>query len=793
MLPIELSAILRFDAREAINSMGRSAIGFQRLKSQANRVGSGLKSLGGGIGKAALAFTPLTLGMGIAVSKANEFERGVYEVSTIADEAELPLSKIDSTAIELAKTFATSPVEQTKAMYNAVSFGASTAAEATDRLTQANKLAIGGVTETNTALELLSGAMNVFGATGQTASDASDIFFTTVQKGKTTIAEMSASFGQVMPTAAALGISLDELGASLATVTLANINTAEASTALNAALSNIIKPSKEAEEAAKKLKIEFNATALQKKTLIPFMEEITKKAGGNVDAMAALFGSVRGVKSMLALTANEGAIFQDVLKAMENRTGAADAAFQKMTKSTDFQMRRLLALKDIGMTVFGQVLQRSLLRMLSPLAGVAEGFVNVMQAVKTGDLTELSPTMIAVATGIREGFDTIRQGFDFVIDAASKARKWFSDTFGTDGARKIAKFATVFFVVGAAIAPVIIAIAGIGFVLSQAIPIVVGLGSIISGVFGALLSPIGLIGLALYVFWDQAVQVFNGILEVVGPVFDEIKAIVVDTFNDLGLIFSSISALWGDTTSGMSVDWKEVGRVIGAVIGTVLTVIVELASFVAKAAGFMVFAFVNFGQSLGKVAAMIVEFLIDPIRTLTKGVVSILDAVNVKVPQAIRDYAKAGPAMIAQERGVGGKAVAASEWRAQRELESQLGVKLTAGATERGLASAVEQAGTVQHETVVTNRAEREKSLGALSGVLDEVAAAAANTADSAKSAADAAKKKPCAQVNLDGREVARSNAKANDEIRARSGAKATPWQRRQVLEYGATPAPRST
>lgn len=788
ILPIELSAILNFDAREAINNMGRSAVSFKRLQSQANRVGNGLKSVSGGVGKAAIAFTPLTIGMGFAIAKANEFERGIYEVSTIADEAELPISKIDSTAINLAKTFATTPVEQTKALYNAVSFGASTAAEATDRLTQANKLAIGGVTETNTALELLSGAMNVYGGMGQKASDASDIFFTTVQKGKTTIAELSASFGQVMPTAAALDIGLADLSASLATVTLANINTAEASTALNAAFSNVIKPSKEAKDAAKSLGIEFTATALKSKGLIPFMQEITDKAGGNIDVMAALFGSVRGVKSMLALTANDGAIFNDVLKAMENRTGAADVAFQKMTKSTDFQMRRLLALKDIGMTVFGQVLQGSLLRMLSPLAGVAEGFVDIMQAVKTGDLEGLSPTMAAMAKGIREGFDTIRKGFDFVIDAASKARAWFSDTFGTDGTQKIAKFATVFLVVGAAIAPVILAVAGIGFVVAQLIPVISGLGLVFSGVFGALLGPIGLIGVALYLFWDQAVQVFNGILEVVGPVFDNIKSIVMDTFHEIGTIFSEISSLWGETAGSMSFDWKEFGRIVGSVIGGIITAVVQVVSFVAKAASYMTLAFVKFGTGLGEVAAMIVEFLMSPIQQTARGVVWLLEAIKVKVPKGLRDYAKIESKPVTQftrERGLNGAVVTQD----QVELEKALGVKFTTKRTGLGLSQAVQEAGAAQNEAVVTERAEREKSLGALSGVLDEVAAAANNTASSAESAAAAAKKKPCAQVNLDGREVARSNAKANDEIRARSGAKATPWQRRQVLEYGATPA----
>lgn len=820
-LPIELSAILRFDARQAINAMGQSAVSFKRLQSQANRVGSGLKTFGGGVGKAALAFTPLTLGMGLAVSKANEFERGIYEVSTIADEAELPISKIDSTAINLAKTFATSPVEQTKAMYNAVSFGASTAAEATDRLVQANKLAIGGVTETNTALELLSGAMNVYGASGQTAADANDIFFTAVRKGKTTIGELSASMGQVMPTASALGIGLADLGTALATVTLANINTAEASTALNAAFANVIKPSKDAREVSEKLGIEFTATALKAKGLVPFMADITKKAGGNIDAMAALFGSVRGVKSMLALTANEGAIFTDVLKAMEGRSGAADAAFKRMTESVDFQMRKIKALGVTGLTVFGQVLQDALVRLLSPLADVAEGFVDIMQAVKTGDIEieKLGKTGAAVARGIKAGIEDVRKTFDALLKSFSKASKKFNETFGPEGVQKITEFTTAVTIFGAAFSPVLLGLAGLGFVIAQLKPIIFGLGAVFSGVFGvisSLTAPIilliGLIGLAFYGLRKQISDVFSGIWEVLsGPVWEDMKKIFADTYKEISRIFSLISAAFKEVTDTMGVDFKEVGRVIGTVLGGVLVEFVKVVAYFAIGVAQVIGGFVALGIALGEWSAKFFQVVLDPMRAFAKFVIWIReDVMGKKVSKSFRDYAYANtPPNFERSKTRGIQAppridkVKASEaylLAAEKgfAVAKQTPKELYLGAEERGLRLQSKSGGVAKEvRDLASERSEAlYKEREDYYNTANKTADAAASAADSAKSAAlsaesaaEAARKKPCAEVKIDGREVARSNAKANDEIRARSGAKATPWQRRQVLEYGATPA----
>ena len=76
-------------------------------------------------------------------------------------------------------------------------------------------------------------------------------FLITQNKGKTTFGELASSIGGVAPTAKAAGVGVDQLLAGVASLTANGVGTSEAMTGIKAALSNVIKPSSEAEKMAK--------------------------------------------------------------------------------------------------------------------------------------------------------------------------------------------------------------------------------------------------------------------------------------------------------------------------------------------------------------------------------------------------------------------------------------------------------------------------------------------------------------------------------------------------------------
>ena len=159
------------------------------------------------------------VGAGFAVLStklAGDFQKGLLEVTTLmkgdTDKALKSLGK-ELTSVANASGLALDSL--TKAKYDIVSAGFSNASDSAIVLEQATKLAVGGVTSAAAAADILTSSLNAFGEGADQADEVSDALFTTVRLGKTTITELGASLGQVLPFAKSFNLSLESVGASM--------------------------------------------------------------------------------------------------------------------------------------------------------------------------------------------------------------------------------------------------------------------------------------------------------------------------------------------------------------------------------------------------------------------------------------------------------------------------------------------------------------------------------------------------------------------------------------------------
>ena len=259
-------------------------------------------------------------------------------------------------ARELGDQFGTNISRQIEGFYQAVSAGASDAAQATRILTNANKLAIGGITDVTTGVDILTTATNAYAASGLSAAEASDALFVGMRAGKTTISQLASGLGNVIPIAASLNVRFDELVAGTAALTTQGLSTASAITSLRAILSAVAKPTAEASKLAKQLGIEFNASALATQGLAGFLQEIIEKTGGSTDSLALLFGQVEALNGVLSFAGGGGEKFNSILADMAEKAGATDQAFTQVAENLDFRLTRVLAELGNRATDFGNVL-----------------------------------------------------------------------------------------------------------------------------------------------------------------------------------------------------------------------------------------------------------------------------------------------------------------------------------------------------------------------------------------------------------------------------------------------------
>ena len=294
-------------------------------------------------------------GMAAAAHEAAKFGKGVAEVSTLVNTAEVDMEGLATGVKDLAINTGMALDDLTKGLYDAISSGID-AGESIEFLGVASRAAVGGVSDVATTVGLLSGVINAYGLETSEAERVSDQLFNTVKLGRTTMNELGGSMKFILSTGAAANLGFDQLMSAMVAMTKQSIPTNIAARSLNQAILGIIKPSSQAATKAKELGIELNAEALEAKGLIGVMREMKEATGGDITALTELAGSSQSLRVILALT---GAGFEDFVAAqgqIADSSGAAQEAFEKMNDTVAQQMAKLqqtmkVMMIDIGTAV----------------------------------------------------------------------------------------------------------------------------------------------------------------------------------------------------------------------------------------------------------------------------------------------------------------------------------------------------------------------------------------------------------------------------------------------------------
>jgi len=337
--------------------------------------------------------------VGVAVNVASEFDTGFREITTLINQPIEALQGFRTEVLAYAATSTQSLEQVTAATYNAISQGVDYT-QSLQAVSTAEKLAVAGKADLNITLQALLGTLNAYGKGMDNAAEFSDVFFTTVKLGKTTIPELAASISGVTSTATLGGISIQELGAAIATVTAAGAGTSEAVTRINAALTAIINPSSQAKDLASELGIAFDVNTLKSKGLAGVLAEVAAKTGGSAEKMAVLFGSTEALNAVNVLAITSSEKFKTNIEAMGKATGATNDAFKKMKDATDTLAQAL----KVAFVSFGTPLLDSFNGAEDALSSLAQAFIKISTSGEQGfkPLQEFINDSLENITGIIE-------------------------------------------------------------------------------------------------------------------------------------------------------------------------------------------------------------------------------------------------------------------------------------------------------------------------------------------------------------------------------------------------------
>ena len=233
------------------------------------------------------------------------------------------------------------------------------------------ELAIAGATETSIAVDGITSALGAYEIQSDQARIIAEKFFTAQKFGKTTIGELSGGIGLVAASAAEAGISFDELLAATAASTTSGIKTNAAYTGLKAAIANVIRPTKEAKDEAKRLGIEFSASALRSQGLKGFLDQVTQSVNFNEDSISKLFASQEALNVVLALSGAAHDDFAKILAANNDelsRSKTFNDALAKASDTSSIKIQKLKLALDAAAVALGEFIAPPLIFFLEQTA-----------------------------------------------------------------------------------------------------------------------------------------------------------------------------------------------------------------------------------------------------------------------------------------------------------------------------------------------------------------------------------------------------------------------------------------
>lgn len=370
------------------------------------------KSLIGAVGKI-LAAAGIGKMLQAAFTEGSAFETEVAKVGTIADTTKVPIGELKEQISNLSGTMGIAAGDLAEATYQAISAGQDTG-DAVAFAGQAAKLAAAGFTSSSSAVDILTTALNAYGLGADKATHVSDVLLTTQNLGKTSVDELSASMGRVIPLAAAYKVNVENLSSGLAIMTANGIATAEATTYTKSMLNELGDTGSTVGKILQKETGQGFAELMDSgHSLGDVLQVLYDSVGGDATKFAALWSSVEAGTGALSL-ANSGAEkFNDVLGQMVDSSGATETAYTTMTDTMAHRMESLKTnAANLGIALFDSVSGK-----LGAAVDLASGYLQTLQeGFASGGFAGLAEGLGSVFTDLTTnvGPQLLQSGIDLM-------------------------------------------------------------------------------------------------------------------------------------------------------------------------------------------------------------------------------------------------------------------------------------------------------------------------------------------------------------------------------------------
>lgn len=372
-----LIAQLGLDTKEFKASMEEVKNSFKKVETETEKasqsISRSLDKTAGSMQKfgknLSMYVTAPILGLGAAAFNAEKkFDHQMNMMVTMVGLAKDEVEAMRTPVMNLASETGIMAKELADAMQYITSSGFEDTAEALDILSASAKVAAVNQVEVKNVSDLVTSAMNAYRKSGLQASEVTDMLVRSVALGKAEFEDLVAAMGIILPVAADMGVTFEEISGMMAMLTRTGTTAETAATQLRQLLSQLMGPASQAHEALESLNWSadaFRKTVAEKglfQALIQFKDKLYDL--GSIEIADDVFGNIRALSAFLNVTgeAMEENIY--VAEQMKNSIGETDRAFKEYSNTITAVWNRALADSNNALIELGTSLKEFILPIL---------------------------------------------------------------------------------------------------------------------------------------------------------------------------------------------------------------------------------------------------------------------------------------------------------------------------------------------------------------------------------------------------------------------------------------------
>lgn len=350
-------------------------------------VGERMQSVGQTVGQAfTAAGLALGAGLGLAVNTAMDFEAQMSRVGAIAGATKEELEALKQSALDLGASTSKSATEiaQGQEALAALGFTTKDILGAMPGVISAAEASGSDMAQT---AEVMASTLNIFGMEASNATKVADLLAKTANISAADLTDMGYALKYAGPPAAALGISLEELSASIGIMTNAGMDGSSAGTALRAALLGLLNPSEENSKLMKKMGVTVTDAQGNFVGLSKLVENLSTSMEGQTETqkaanLAALVGT-EAVSGMLSLMSAGPAEIDKMTQSLANSGGASAEAAAKMKDNLKGAVDELTGAFETMQITIGTALAPALTKLAGIVQTVADWFNNLSPSTQS--------------------------------------------------------------------------------------------------------------------------------------------------------------------------------------------------------------------------------------------------------------------------------------------------------------------------------------------------------------------------------------------------------------------------